>query len=231
MSRHGLQVEKQHILEHIFEGLAGGDAQEDNIDIPELVGILIIPYLVKTVNEKHPELTKRHLITSCHLEQYKKHEEELEELAAESSSMISSILKIVLHHATGSADPQPLTKELLKKIFASYGELGLVKDESLLEEMIQVATGGEPGALLDDETFARGLTSDVGLYDVQSEARVSTHYQDAFDTEKDATEGQSAMVEDINDEEGGDPDSGSKSKPWTKVFTFSQLGEFVVMFE
>jgi len=223
MSRHGLQVEKQHVLQHIFEGLAGGDAQDNSIDISELVGILIIPYLVKTVNEKHPELTTRHLMTSNKLEQYKKHQEELEELAADSSSMISLILKIILHHATGSTDPQPLTKELLKNIFASYDELGLVKDESLLEEMIQVATDGEPGAVLDDEAFARGLTSDVGLYDVQSEARVSTHYQDAFDTTKDATEDQSVMVENVNDEEGGVEDGASKIKPWTKVFTFSQI--------
>ena len=59
-------------------------------------------------------------------------------------------------------------------------ELDLVIDEDLIDEMIQAATDGQPDALFDETTFARALTSDVELYDVNKEARISTHYEDVF---------------------------------------------------
>lgn len=180
MSRYGILVQEEEVLQLIFSDLAGGGEAHDCIDISELVAILLIPYLVKTVTDIHPEISKSALLTSTRVNKYKKEHEELVTTGVDGSSMITYVLRIILEHATGSIKPQPLTKELVKKIFARYNELDLVIDEDLIDEMIQVATDGQPGALFDETTFARALTSDVGLYDVNKEARISTHYQDVF---------------------------------------------------
>ena len=47
MSRHGIKVTKEEVLQLIFGGLAGGDTDDDCIDIVEIVAILLIPYLVR----------------------------------------------------------------------------------------------------------------------------------------------------------------------------------------
>ena len=56
MSRHGIKVEKEEVLKEMFHGLAGGDTEEDCIDIVEMVAMLLIPYLVKTVVDEHTNI-------------------------------------------------------------------------------------------------------------------------------------------------------------------------------
>jgi len=225
MSRHGIQVEKEEVLNQIFHGLAGGNTEEDTIDITELSAILIIPYLVKTVLEKHPTISKRHLFTSTRMREYMQEEDELQQLTSKNSSMIGHVLKIILRHAGVDSTVSPrLTKELLKKIFATYEEPELVEDDDLLEEMIHVATNGDIGGVLDANSFARGLAADVGMYDVNSEARVSTHFYDVFGNPREAKEfltiSGTLNTSSVTDEENG---AETNSKGITKVRTFSQI--------
>lgn len=229
MSRHGIKVTREEVQKLVFGGLAGGDSDDDCIDIVEVVAILLIPYLVKTVMQEQPEALNESLFTSIYRKTFTKAQDKLKKLEIDSTSMVSDVLGIILEDTTGSDTPQPLTKDLLRKIFARYDELDLIKDENLIDEMIQVATGGDPDGLLDPDAFARALTSDVGLYDVNTESRVSTHYQDVFGAlgeKKDENE----SITDSDDDEFVDNDVEDKmvektpeERTVTKVFTFSQI--------
>eukprot|EP00978_Attheya_sp_CCMP212_P038600 scaffold192690_cov39-Attheya_sp.AAC.1 len=57
----------------------------------------------------------------------------------------------------------------------------MASNEALVSEMVEVATGGDEGTgTLDLEAFSRALTSDISLYDVESEARLTTNYHDVM---------------------------------------------------
>ena len=104
------------------------------------------------------------------------------------SDLIENVLEMMLHDATGTITPQPLTKELLRKLLMFYGEPDMADDDALLDEMIAVATEGAAEdvegnpVMLDKYTFARALTNDVGLYKIENEESVTTNYQDVFQT-------------------------------------------------
>ena len=97
-----------------------------------------------------------------------------------SPTMIADVLRIILIDVTGSSDPPPLTKKLVQSIFATYDEYSLVENETLLDEMIQVASGGKAGAKLDVEAFSRALTEDVDEYDPTLEQTYSNLFEDAL---------------------------------------------------
>lgn len=103
------------------------------------------------------------------------------------SDIIPFVLEMILKDVTGDASPKPLTKDLLTKIFAFYGEHDVAEDESLLEEMISIArlmrqTDEESeGLLLDEFTFAHCLTNDVRRYNVMTEDKLTTTSYDVFE--------------------------------------------------
>jgi len=206
MSRYGISITKEECRKLIFSGLAGGDGEDDCIDIVEIVAILIIPYLSKLVqNEKDEKSLKHDLMNNWELKALKVGEEARATMMADADDIISKVLKIILLDSIGSEHPPPLTKDLLRTIFARYEEIELIQDDDLLDEMIEVASGGRENALLDHEAFARALTDDIKKYDARKESRVSTHYEDVFGIESN-----------LNDE-------ASDSNTVRRVFTFPQI--------
>ena len=179
--------------------------------------------------QEQPESLNKSLFTDLHQKTYEKAQNKLKKLEVDSSSMISDVLSIILSDATGSTAPQPLTKDLLRKIFDRYEESDLVKDDKLIDEMIQIATGGDPDGLLDPDAFARALTNDVGLYDVNAESRVSTHFQDVFgalgEKNKDNEEVYTFTNDNISDveEKMAEQEKIPQDRNVNKVFTFSQI--------
>ena len=186
LSRYGIKVSEEDVKD-LFNDLAGS-AIEDCIDIPEIVAILIIPYLRKidalTGGEDFPttrSFLRRNYASAFEREAFLK-KKQLRNLRAFNVDIIDYVLKMIYEVIPGSdgSEPQPLTKDLLRRIFTGFGEEGLVKDEALLTEMITLAAGDEDGMILDAETFLRGMTSDITLYDLDKETRLSTHYEDVF---------------------------------------------------
>ncbi|KAL7506893.1 hypothetical protein ACHAXN_004107 [Cyclotella atomus] len=102
------------------------------------------------------------------------------------SGLIEDVLEMMLHDATGNKEPQPLTKDLLKQLLVFYGEVDMADDDDLIEEMIAAASDGESQdvegkqLMLDKYTFARALTADVELYNVENENRVTTNFYDVY---------------------------------------------------
>ena len=91
----------------------------------------------------------------------------------------SDVLSILLKDVTGSPEPKPINKKLVRDILLYYGEEHLARDEQLLDKMVECASG--PTTLLDTDAFVEGLTSDVELnYDFEREDRISTNFQDVF---------------------------------------------------
>ena len=94
--------------------------------------------------------------------------------------------------------------------------------------MIADATGGREDAVLDMETFARGLTADVQLYNTKSETWYSTILNDIFlhgltsvttGTKMEVDDEESLMT---GDEEGASI-KGDKEFEINTLFNFSQL--------
>ena len=101
----------------------------------------------------------------------------IRERMQESTKILSDVLQIILKNATKSdAKSQPLTRNLLRRIFMYYGEHDLLQDDLFIDEMIAAAGGRE----LNAETFLHALTNDIQLYDVMNEYRFQTHYEDVF---------------------------------------------------
>ena len=139
--------------------------------------------------------------------------------------VISSVLKMILADATGSSDlNQPLTKDLLRQIFLFYGESELVKDDALIDEMIEAAAGGEDDPVLNVETFLRALTYDTKLYDVSNESKFQTHYEDVFGLVTHEND-KKAQDDDIEDDTEGRVYDLSKAagRPVKQIFTFPQI--------
>jgi len=204
LSRYGIVTTEEVIRNLIFRGLAGGDGEDDCIDIAEIVTILLIPFFSKITD---------HSNEAENLDNFSEGDEEHKTIRFENiQEIISDILNIILQETTGSPEPRPLTKELLNAIFTQYDELDIQNDDTLVDEMIKLATRGEDNVMLNSETFARALSDDIKLYNPTNESRKSTHYEDAFG---------------INGEnvDGVDIDSieNMEKRDFQRVFNFPQL--------
>lgn len=141
----------------------------------------------------------------------------------ESRKIISDVLYIILKNATKSdAKSQPLTRNLLRRIFMYYGEHDLLQDDQFIDEMIAAAGGRE----LNAETFLHALTNDVQLYDVMNESRFQTHYEDVFGLvtyDEHHEEGYKANI-DVDTEIGEESSniSPTENRVVSRMFTFPQ---------
>jgi hypothetical protein len=89
------------------------------------------------------------------------------------------VLSLILVDVTGSAEPKPINEKLVRDILLTYGEESLARDEQLVSEMVECASGST--ILLDTDAFVEGLTSDVERsYDPEREVRISTNFQDVL---------------------------------------------------
>ena len=182
MSRYGIETTKEKIRDLIFYDLAGGNSVDESLDIPEIVAILLIPYLRKISMLEMPEddeAIRLNFVSKYEKEAFMKKRALRREHALD-SKIIGNVLTIILKEATGSEEPQPLTMDLLRRIFEIFDEKELAEDEGLLRDMIHVAKGDEENAILDAEAFSRALTSDLDAYNEELETKFTTHYEDVF---------------------------------------------------
>ena len=205
-SRYRIFITPEEVRASVIQGLGGGDDEEDCIDLMEMMAVLLIPALLKSVNQikrsksdgsdsVDVELTNPDNIKTEPIETVKKEkndenssekETEFMEGMEPPKGLIQYVLNMILHDVTGTTEPQELNKKLLSDIFTSYGEVDLAQDDELLEEMIEIASGDESigdmeqQLTLDNETFARVLTGDVQQYDISNEYSIQTIYKDVF---------------------------------------------------
>merc|ERR1740136_217601 len=211
LSRYGIVATEEVIRKLIFKGLAGGDGEDDSIDIAEIVAILLIPFLSKITDQSNE---------AENLDEFSEEDEEHEsvrrqniQIRKESKEIISEILNTILQETTGSSEPRPLTKDLLHAIFSQYDELGLIQnDDTLVDDMIKLATRGEDNVMLNSETFARALSDDIKLYNPTNESRNSTHYEDVFGTDRENVD--QVDVDSIENKE---------NRHFQRVFNYPQL--------
>jgi len=196
-SRHGIRVTPDEVRTTILRGLGGGDGDDDVIDLAEVVAILLIPELIKCARQiSYGPLRQKERDEFKSDTQYREYMRRFE--LADERMPDPDVIKVVLHNilrdVTGSTDPRPLDRELIRDIFAAYGEHELVENDEVIDEMIATAAvvmteddgadleenGGVP--MLGVRSFARALTADVQLYDVEDETRLTTFYFDCMGT-------------------------------------------------
>lgn len=182
LSRHNVKLSEDEV-KLIFSDLAGGESDEDCIDIVELVAILVIPFLKRIVTANNDDEGNNLGFGISRFErEASEKQQQYQSLKAFNKSIIGNVLKVIMNDATGSTEEKVLTKDLLRQIFTSYGEEELIHDEELLSDMIKAAVGEdqEGNCFLNEETFARGLTNDLNPYDLEKETKFTTHYEDVF---------------------------------------------------
>jgi len=224
-SRYGIKVTKQEVRDLIFADMGGGD---ECIDLTEVVAILIIPFLSKIdffSGIDQADLFEENKYQSQFEMDALQKAMILKKTMVEDKIILADILKVILKGATKSSSlSQPLTRDLLRRIFAHYGERDLLKDDVFIDEMIEAAAVGESNPVLDVDTFIRALTHDIKLYDVTNESRFQTHYEDVFGLRTDEKEKESSNME-RNDAEIKEYDLAKTqvNRTVNRMFTFSQI--------
>lgn len=122
----------------------------------ELVAILLIPTLLKAASEATGETL-------------------LEDVAKPPPELLEKMLRRITYDVAGTEDSQPLTAEFLTTMLRKFGEEELAKDAPLIDEMIEKAELSLSGGVLDHEAFARALTSDLRLYNIEGETIFATN--------------------------------------------------------
>ncbi len=168
------------------------------------------------------------------------------------SSIVELVLKNLLFDSFGSTEPQPINSETVRTILTACGEVRLLEEEQLIDDMVLDLSGGDPDAVLDVESFSRALSNDILLYDVKKETSLSTYLHDVFgenemeiNVKREDKKGTQNMDDDINNAqsqieadpltkgEGGglsdcpdDPENVVEEKKYAtikNIFTFSQI--------
>ncbi|KAL7521007.1 hypothetical protein ACHAWX_005701 [Stephanocyclus meneghinianus] len=93
--------------------------------------------------------------------------------------VLQMILTDAIHTSAESPSP-PLTVDLVRSIFLFYGEKEVASDYDLLQRMVDLAL--QSGQHLNADVFAHCCTSDVDLYNVEWEERLTSTYVDVFET-------------------------------------------------
>ena len=97
-----------------------------------------------------------------------------------------------------------MTKDLIRKILISHGEVALADNKELVEEMLEAATAFDVAtkdeenaapAMLNAESFAAALTHDIQLYDIRNETRLTTNFNDVYVTAETIAEREEEMFE------------------------------------
>ena len=133
----------EDVQNSIFYDLGGGNSDNDCIDICEMVAIILIPFFVKNIKgdlnqsaiDDGSNFAGKAFATDSQLKTYI---DDLQECTSMVSKLeaIDHVLKIILMDSTGSDEPRRITPELIKVIFARYGEGSLIEDEELLDQMV-----------------------------------------------------------------------------------------------
>jgi hypothetical protein len=165
-----------------------------SLDLTQVLALLLVPELLKAEasvvrqqqeEQAQPELESE-LTEHRHSEKGGKNWPD--------ADLITNVQRMILHDATGDPNPRPLTKDLIRQILMFYGEESIAEDEGLLDDMLMAANHksnpsaeenaldivGDALVLFDCRAFARALTQDVQLYNIENENRLTTNYDDVF---------------------------------------------------
>ena len=187
----------------ILRGMGGGDeTQDDKMDLMEMVAILLIPTLLKCANDGDLP----------------------DGVIKPSSNLIRNVLEILLHDTTNSRNPKKLNRELISRIFLSYGEVELAENYSLVNEMLEVAT--TPEGMMDEEAFTKALTSDVQLYDIENESRLTTNFEDVFGAQPTKGNLSHEQPAEVDAEVGGSNRETEQNKAPTTLSTLNRRSTF-----
>ena len=100
--------------------------------------------------------------------------------------VLESIKRIVF--GCGSNQDLIINSETVKEILIAIGEGKLAQNDGLVHDMVQQASSGDPERspeILDIESFARALTSDVHAYQIENDVnKFTTTYSDLFGSVK-----------------------------------------------
>lgn len=164
------------------------------LDLTQVLALLLVPELLKA--KQGLALQRRDGEARSELESaFVQHDERGGGKYWPNADLIDNVLRMILHDATGDPNPRPLTRDLLRRILEFYGETSISEDEGLLDDMLSAAAshGTDPNAndgssgdasdapvLFDRHAFARALTHDAQRYDVDSENRMTSNFDDVF---------------------------------------------------
>jgi len=194
-SRYGIRVTPEEVKQTILRGLGGGDGDDDVIDLSEVVAILIIPELIKCARQiAYGPLRQKERDEFKSDWQYNEYMRrfELADARMPDPGILQIVLNNILQDVTGSTEPRPLDRQLVRDIFTAYGEDELVENDEIIDEMIAAASVVGTGdddveknggvQMLDLRSFSQALTSDTRLYDVEKETQLTTFYYDCMGT-------------------------------------------------
>lgn len=160
LSRHGIEISLENVRKHIFHDLAGSRSEDESLDIPEIVSLLLIPYLRKVTSEDGKnDQGKNSMVSKFEQVAYERKNLIRQEHVSFEKSIIGDVLKIIMKETTGSDENRPLSVNLLRQIFLAYDEKILSQDEELLKDMVAVASvddEDENQNFLDSQAFAKG---------------------------------------------------------------------------
>jgi hypothetical protein len=210
MSRHGIQVTKKEVAEKIIgtfgectpgmenessiynEGTSNEQANIHSrsdisprgcLDLVQILALLFIPLLLKA--KQNLDQAQQESNTLKRVWSIQHHSQKGDKLWPD-ADIIESVLRMMLHDATGDATPRPLTKALIRQLLGFYGEEEASDNEHLLDTMVLAATQDDNAdiegdhVLLDQHRFAYAMTHDVQRYDIDFENRVTTNFHDVF---------------------------------------------------
>ena len=162
ISRHGIEVTDEIVQDVILAGFQ----TNTRLDLVELVTLLCIPQFCKIAD------TERLWGDKVHSDKENNNESLLHHVT--SPQLIEFVLKMILFDVTGDEKPKPLTQDLIRDIFAKYGEDNILLDDEMLMEMIQIAQTDdkddndsdisyekEEHVMLDKKSLLRLITYDI----------------------------------------------------------------------
>ena len=189
-------AESGHVKDSASSDFDGNRSHVGNgsLDLTQVLALLLVPELLKAEKilvRQQQEEQAQHDIESEFIEH--RHSEK-EGKYWPDADLITNVQRIILHDATGDPNPRPLTKDLIRQILTFYGEKSVAENEGLLDDMLKAANHksnpsaeenaldvvGDALVVFDSRAFARALTQDVQLYNIENENRMTSNYDDVF---------------------------------------------------
>jgi len=187
-SRYGIKMKAP---EKILSGIGLIEGKESTMQLPEIVSILMVPFLLKArgliedgaaIDSPVKRFQAKNLpsqTSDLDQQEFKRKCELSAQLTDQSSGeIVNLVLDIMLQDITRRRQPI-LNPELLQAVLKKFGLFELANDQLLLEEMIKCIGSS---AVLNAQSFIAALTHDVLLFDISREVESTTNYFDVFRT-------------------------------------------------
>ena len=196
------------------------DYPEEYLDLVQMLSILLIPALKRAKEDKGGSSKVQDDSSQFASSYLPFHSQEKKEEAAKAAAqslrprpnIIRDVLNIMLRNLALSlddADAPVLDSDMIEAILLDCGETEAAADKTLVQEMVDVALSGS--GKLDQESFAKALTSDLDAWEVGSEDRLSTIFFDVFNETRAAANARCGIgTRIVEAESAGDTESSEK---------------------